>query len=759
MERRFLLQGGAAGLLAMLTGCGGGDGGGDGDGDGDGNGGGGGDGGGGGGGSDFEISGDEGYEHSFGLNMLPDANMSKYSTEFLSQLTPDTSFEVLVKIGAQLQAGVPVKIYDARNSVIDMGVTNEEGKFVSTQPGRYFLFAVAEVNGSELYGMEFNFAQKSEPVIEVNFLATIFHQVYQRLQASGKSTEFVIQRFFGIEPDVLISDLDVYSQGLNQDLIRAEYEASGLELSKFIAQLIDKIMVAVEQGFIEESFPYGGQRDTAMKMAALSRLAAEPFCMPQDFDFDRKFVYEKSAVFNDGNADVIDEAINKYWPVATKKLLEFGAGKAAIIAGSLGGPVSSVGGLIIGALFPPEDTVGKAIEAATTKIIASIDNAMQRVIDRINVLDFESRFLLVKATFDKIYTQIKKIEAGTRLYKKIENPTDEEKEEYKRNALNFAQALIDIEDRLTQAHNIFFGIGGGYHRNDSVLEKWFTLVRGDKFYTSLVQDEFLAILNYFLFYNNIAYTYLVDAYATRAELRKETVKQRVGIIRERWDQSVFNIEAVRPKYLVSEKQVIDLHFNLTWLGRCNKISIAQFEDIIGRNGSRSRDTAKMAGMRYVSPLNSCRPVNDPVAGPGISENVVKAFNWVIPSLLSMNSSFSDEIKKMAKADKKFNLGIFADKHRIPAAFFFMENGDEPEPVRVLLDSYKKMPTAPFIGTGLFMADFYSLKNLRQETNYAHTLNSTAWFFPVAQLSADNRKQMVPWEKFNAAYSSLKSLNS
>lgn len=731
MERRFLLQGGAAGLLAMLTGCGGGDGDGYGD------------------GSDFEISGDEGYEHSFGLNMLPDANMSNYSTEFLSQLTPDTSFEVLVKLGAQLQAGVPVKIYDARNAVIDMGVTNDEGKFVSTQPGRYFLFVVAEVNGSELHGMEFNFAQKSEPVIEVNFLATIFYQVYQRLQASGKSTEFVIQRFFGIQPDVLISDIDVYSQGLNQDLIRAEYEASGLELSKFIEQLIDKIMVAVEQGFIEESFPYGVQRDTAMKKAAVSRLAAVPSCMPQGFDFDRKFVYKKSAVFNDAN--FIDDAINKYWPVTTKKLLEFGTGKAAAIAGSVGGPVSSVGGLIIRAIFPPEDTVGEAIEAATTKIIASIDNAMQRVIERINVLDFESRFLQVKTIFDKVYTQIKKIEAGTRFYK--ENPTDEAEGDYKENAAVFAQALIDLEDRLVDAHNIFFGIGG-YHRNDSVLEKWFTLVRGDKFYTSLVQDEFLAIFNYFIFYNNIAYTYLVDAYDTRAKVLDEKVNRlRVAVIRERWDQSIFNIETVRPNYLVSEKQIIDLHSNLTWLGRCNKIKIIQFERIIETGDHQ----AKMAGMRYESPLESCRPVNDPVAGPGISEDVVKAYNWVIPSLFSMNSSFSDEIKKMAKADKKFNLESFADKHRIPAAFFFFdkEEGAGREPVRALLDHYRKMPLARW----KFIAEFYSLKNLREETNYAYTAESTAWFFPVAQLSADNRKQMVPWEKFNAAYSSLKILNS
>src|SRR5690606_11724705 len=128
----------------------------------------------------------------------------------------------------------------------------------------------------------------------------------------------------------------------------------------------------------EESYPYG------VMLGWQGESSLTESCVPQGFDFDTDFNYQDSAIFE---RDFIIEAINTYYPIGIKKLMEFGTEKAAAMAGTAGPVISGVGGLIIGAIFPPEDKVGKAIEAATTKIIASIDNGIQRVIDRINTLD------------------------------------------------------------------------------------------------------------------------------------------------------------------------------------------------------------------------------------------------------------------------------------------------------------------------------------------------------------------------------------
>lgn len=749
MERRLFVRGSVASLAAFLYGCGGG-----------------------GGASQVGLpiatseadEADEGYRHAYGIEMLP--ARPALDTAQLLLPTPGVGFTVQVKLGAKAQAHVPVSIYDINQTLVDAGRTDSDGVFASQKAGHYFLFAVAQTPSGDLYGFEFNYGTKTDPIISVNLVPTLMYWVHEALKQDGKSSEFVIEKFFGISLATLLSDISVQGDGFDQDLIRQDFALSGLRLTAYLDGVVAAIMAEIEQGFAEElgrspNLAGNSTATLAKTYAAASAgslaLKSSSACAAEAITYDGEFIFQdvKEPWIEPG--DPLIEAVKKYWPVATKKLLEWGLGKAATAVPGAGSIISGGGSLILSAIFPPKNEVQEAFNGFYEKFQTILNDGIQKVITAINRVDFTSAHKEIKDYFDKFDTQIKNIRSRNADFKKIANPTALDRSQYDSKILDYSRNIIAIEDDLMRCHQLLFGVGA-YGQVDSVLKKWFSY-RSGKFHTSVVEQEYMAILDHFLQWMNLIHTQIVDAHATVAELTGQPRDEaRIRILTRRSVDIARNIERVRPNYLPSERQIIDVEGKTTWLGRCNKIAPKALEAQL----RWAMPEMRKASMRYTAPNEQCRPKNSPVATASILDGVIGAFNWEAPGKDEVEATFAKSIRTSAKANKTFNLQTFAANNNFPNSFLFMEEdpkskGKKTKPVSFPMAGGHEI-FSPFGGGSMgYELNIFQMDKLSVKKVGVHPWGADYHFFPMARLGNDQLNAYVPWLRFQDQYGQLVNL--
>ncbi|MPS30148.1 MAG: hypothetical protein E2576_18495 [Alcaligenaceae bacterium] len=719
-DRRTILNRGMAGtLLALLAACGGS------------------------GGADpaGQPDGDaEDYRHATGIDTLPAS--SPLDLDALAQPTDAQSFGVRVMLGGLPQAGVRVQVLDVRGALVDEGLADAQGCFQSTRIGRRFLMAVAQTPQGELYGFEYNHETKTDPVIDVNLVPTLAFRLSERLKlASPNAIDFVVKEFLGLDYSVLLSDLEARGAAIDQDRLRQEAVASGLGLQGYLDATVETIVRAIDQGF-----PPAGE--TASASARRTWPLAEPEVSCDD-------VPEYDDGVDENIPPDLAELIRKHWSRPAKALLAFALKKAA---SAMGFPIiGDVGNLILGALFPARNPVLDAVAALDSQI-KGLARSIEELLRRQAQAEFNRTFDAVRTAFNTFDSTKTLIDETNAFYKKTGTPIDDN---YRLTMTTQCLALFLRESALIEAHNQFVGLGS--FASAGVLNRWMPVGQGEKFYTAAIQQQYIDLLDWYQARNALAYGYLIDAYDAYARLTGGAVNtSRIQQLKERLERQTANVEKLRPRYLYSQKQFLDVGNRLTWVGRCNQAD--SFLDLIPADVKTTPgwhpgrlDVARMMRHEQADP---CESRGVPTGNASLGPDLIAAFAWRLPTKKNLEDSFANPIKQ--KYGKTFNLKTFAYDFQLSrAASFFLPDSDTP--AEALLSSGLKSIRVK-ISRGYYVrhfeGDVFAFQSLSARKQIIDKRGKDKhsgpplYFFPVATVTPDQLNAFLPWTVYDKAIKTL-----
>lgn len=756
MKRRTLLNGGTSiALMSLLAACGGGD-------------------------SSSNISGslegyvpdipgigddEDGYRHVGGLHTLPPSK--PLDQAYLAEQTPGLGFSVRVRIGSQMLANVAVHIVDVKGQTVDKGVTDAEGFFAASQPGRRFMMAMAQTPQGPLYGFEYNSGAKFEPVIDVNLIGTLIYKLYGRLEGTPETLEYVLNAFFGLEYATDLTDLASESSVLDQEALRLKAEAAGVRIDTWLDQLIDQILKTAEEGFSE---PPQSDADTTgiavMKLSAGSIPGAAVTLVNPSCDD----VPEYDSAFNEFIPSDIEALIRDNWSKAAKSLLGLAFTKGSAAAGQAW--AGQIANFILGQALPDDDPHQRSLNA--------IQGQLSRLASAVSDLSFKADIALHKAALDTVISSfnrfanlIKDVEDRKRRHIK---PSAAEIVAYNQHVIVQSRKLTALQTKLGEAHDLFIGLGS-VPVNDSVLGRWHTAFRGRKFYTSVVENSYNELLDWFVLWNTKIYNYLFDAYATLKELDGQAIDTvQVQLLRDRLKHSTLAIETLRPKRLKSVRMFIDTEYNLAWVGGCNKVDSDSYMRLVPanidmKNSQFGRSRYSLLSLMERIEKDHCSPLID----PGIPAELINSFAWRLPTKKNMDDSFGDYIKQgylgeFKTKTKDFNWFSFADNCQIPRKVQFMRGDDGKTPIKVILSNGMQATYHTNFLSGVYWsldASQYDLGNLKSKgitlaereirrDNPRATNSPGFYFFPVAELTASQLDEGLPWRKYEQQITRLRA---
>ncbi|RZS84938.1 hypothetical protein [Pigmentiphaga kullae] len=718
-NRRMILNGGMAGtLLALLAACGGS------------------------GGTDpsGQPDGDAGdYRHATGIDTLPASR--PLDLDALALPTEGQTFGVRVMLGGLPQAGVRIQVLDVRGALVDEGTADAQGFFRSARIGRRFLMAVAQTPQGELYGFEYNHETKTDPVVDVNLVPTLAFRLSERLKLSSPNAiDFVVKEFLGLDYSVLLSDLEARGAAIDQDRLRQEAAASGLGLQGYLDATVEKIVRAIDQGFPPAI-------DTApLPVRKTSFLAA---AHDQDASCDDVPEYDDGV--DENIPSDLARLIREHWSTAAKALIAFAFKKAASASGF---PIiGDVGNLILDALFPARNPVMDAVAALDSQI-KGLARSIEELLRRQAQAEFNRTFDAVRSAFNTFDGTKTLIDETNAFYTKTGIPIDDN---YRLTMTTQCLALFLRESALIEAHNQFVGLGS--FASAGVLNRWMPVGQGEKFYTAAIQQQYIDLLDWYQARNALAYGYLIDAYDAYAKLTGGAVNtSRIQQLKERLERQTANVEKLRPKYLYSQKQFIDVGNRLTWVGRCNKAE--SFLDLIpadvkttpGWNPGRL-DLAKMMRHEQTDP---CESRGVPTGNASLGPDLIAAYPWRLPTRKNLEDSFAEPIKQ--KYGKKFNLKTFAYDFQLSRSVsFFLPDSDTP--AEALLSSGLKSIRVK-IARGYYVrhfeGDVFAFQDLsaRKQTIDKRGKDKYSgpplYFFPVATVTLEQLNALLPWAVYDKA---------
>lgn len=737
MDRRIFMRGALAGAAALVYGCGGS------------------------GDIESEIDGGSGVEegvHRWGIAMLPDAAPT---SPVLLALNNAPGFTVQVLLGAQPQGGVAVAVYDAQDALIDSGTTDSAGVFQSSATGRHFLYAVAQSSAGALVGFEFNPLGDAGTLTTVNLLPTVAHRLYKHLEAHGKSVDFVIEQYFGLRLDSDLSDIGVRTGRFDQDLLRQDWEASGLTLTAYIDRCVQAVLDEVNTGFPEEAPPSRAKGQHGAGAGMLSTLQA---CVPVPYEWnDTPIAVPQDSIFNAD--DPVLEYVRRNWSAELKNLLEFGLGKGAEAAsGPAGMVISVVGSRVLDAIFPSRNPVKAAFDKFQDQFQAALNAAVEKIVNAIQEESFTAAHKEIKDYFERFDQQLRNIRARNEDYaalKKANKVTPEETAHFNKAILEYSEKLIALEDNLSTCHQLLFG-SGAYGTVDSVLKKWFRFRSGD-IYTSDLQAEYMDLLNHFAMWSMAIHGAIVDAHVAREELTGiPRDRARMRILEKRLQVVLHNLRLVSTDFLLTARQIIDTSNNTSWLGRCNK---AELTYLLNYNFVPMLMPGMVeAAMAYKDPNEDCYLLGDPRVSAKVDMRVLTTHFWQLPTKAQVQKTWHDRIRAGMKVDKSFNLMTFKKKYHMPASVLLM-TGDEKnsdkntKPVKFATRTFQEQ-YSPFGGqpTGQYMVHMYDMNTASfKDWEIINPRSAQYHVFPVAELSQGQVDNYVPWLKFQKVLPQLQRI--
>jgi hypothetical protein len=712
MHRRSVVSGAALGLLGLLTACGGGE-------------------------QDVEpVDGpiDGTGEHIHGLTSLPQT--TGWDLAQLAMATPGVAFEVQVRLGSAPCAGVAVQVFDVHGALLDSGTTDASGRYAAPRDGRCFLHAVAQVAGvGTLHGFELNTVGKPHPVVDVNLLPTLLHRLQERHPLTPASADFLVKTYLGIDIGRLLSDEESIGAELNQEAMRLDWVASGLALDAYIERTVDEMLRALDRGL---SAP-----ESSMYRARLQSLSAPPDCskLPEyEGGWDEAWENETLAV--------IKRLVKNHWAAATKAVVSFALKK---IASKTGVPViGPVGEAILNQLLPGQPNPTQIALNEIQQQLRVITSALQKVLERLDIADFNRSFDAVRGVFNKFDAIASDMAETQSYYTRNKLPTDDN---FNALVITRCEQLFALETELTEAENRFLGLKA--FAGAGVLNRWHQVFIGQPFYTAVVQQQYMDLLNYYVNWMCRVYAYLINAHTAYAETKGLPVnKVRLDQLGEQLAAKLTLVEAMRPQYLMSEKQVFDVQHGLVWVGRCNhSTSYRSFlPDDYNDGHYSSSKLPTIEKMRYEED-NPCRErmLGSPVTDSSIREDLVKAFAWRLPNRVDLQNSFGKRIHE--KYGGKFNLNTFGHDFYLPSTFALFEPDGKPARaiVRDGIHSERVRVSRGVIRYYLWLYVFhFEHLGVGSKPNHPSYKNFSFYHFPVATVPFDTMYKYLPWKVYEAA---------
>jgi len=712
MDRRhFLNTAAASGMLAWLSGCGG---------------------------SGAVVS-DE-IEYRYGLDMLPQS--PAIDPALLAAPTPGQSFSVSVLIGAAPQAGVQVRIYDVYDTLVDGGATDASGTFVSTVEGRNFLVAVADTAQGRLYGFEYNFGTKIQPVIDVNLLPTVLARLYERTRLSATGIDFVAKKFFGVESWVHLSDGAPVEIALDQAELAQRAQSSGLGVDGFLGALVDGMVQGIADGFATR---YDTLPDSLPGVPM--RLTDEPA------DDCGKGQYDD--IIDEDVPDQLKELINRYWPKAAKWAIAFAIKKGAQ---AIELPIlSPVGDLILGQLFPSSDPVKESLAEIKSQL-RDLSASIQQVMQRLDKAEFNRSFDEVRSvfnTFDAISVAIGRTSDN---YERGLISL----EDYSADMLQHCNELVAKDTQLVEAYYRFVGLRS--YLSAGVLNRWMDYVGGGPYYSWLVQKQYTDLLDYFQQWNTLCYGYLINAHDSIEKLTGKKLNAATVLrLNQLLEASTINIEKLRPRYLDSRRQFFDTRYGLAWVGRCTATD--RLDAMVPEDQAEAMRMDRHLDLGAEMLRTYIDPCADDSMPPGwsaaIDEHLVERFAWRLPTAAELDSSFGRTIRD--RYGNKFNYQTFAHDFNLSDSTSFCKLSKPEQPIDsvVLIDRIQTKGRRPVDGGRGYEIPLYNLGNLKsdRQVHYAQPdsfqfYGGEYYFFPVADVSREALDEYLPWTVYAKAAGSM-----
>lgn len=714
MYRRSIITGAALGVLAQLAGCGDG-------------------------GSDDAASLEPvvepgGHEHIDGLASLPSAPPPDLA--LLAQVTPGEQFAVRVRLGAQVCAGASVQVFDVHGVLIDTGTANADGVYRSAQLGRKFMAARADVAGlGTLWGFEFNTVGKPEPTIDVNLLATLAHRLDERHALGAHGADFLLKSFLDIRSDALVSDEEGLAGEFDQERMRLHLQRSGLSLAAYVDTVVDAMLAALERGLAApQSTEYRRLLDSAAVPEECKLLPIYDESWSDDWDHP----YWAR----------VRPLIEANWPAAVKAIVAFALKMVAKASGYAF--IAPVGELILNKLLPAQRNPQMEALQEIQNQLRVLQTSMQAMEQRFKEAEFTRLYDEVRNTFNRFDAVTRDLAETQAYYTRNGLPTDQNFNDL---VVARCRLLFSMEIDLLEAENKFLGLGA--FAGTGLLNRWHEIHRQRPFYTAIVQKQYMDLLDYYVNWMNRIYAYVINAYTAYAETTGTAVNvHRVNQLGERVVKLVELLEAMRPRYLPSEKMVVDLHHGLAWVGRGNVAT--DFHTFIPADFAdgtyKRRDISNFLQIGYEED-NPCRErmMGSPVRDASIREDVATEFSWRLPTRNDLERSFKARIS--ARYGKKFNLLTFLADFDIPACFtLFSEEG---RPLQVVMRdgmTVKRTRVARGVYRRYLWISVFHLSDLGTGSfpNHSSYAPIHMYYFPVATLTAEQLTAFVPWQAYDAA---------
>lgn len=719
MQRRAVISGAALGFLTLLAACGGGDG----------------------------SDGDDGraevlepevepgeHEHINGAESLPRAGALDLA--LLAQPTTGSSFHVQVKLGAQVCAHAGVQIYDIHGALIDSGTTDAAGLYRSTQTGRKFLVARADVAGvGSLYGFELNTIGKGDPTIDVNLLPTLLQRLNERQPLDAGAAEFLLKMFLNIRQDALISDAEGLAGRFDQERMRLHFAQSGLPLAAYVDGVVDHMLAALERGLAApESLEY-------QRLLGVAALPEHCKTLP---------VYDESWSddWDDPTWAVLLPLIKDNWPTATKAIANFVLKKVAEASGYAF--ITPVGELILNKLLSGQPNPQKEALQEIQDQLRVLQTAVQAMEQKFKEAEFTRLYDEVRNTFNEIDAIARDMAETQDYYTRNKLATDKN---YNDLVIARCNSLFAKETALLAAENKFIGLGA--FAGSGLLNRWHAIHRNRPFFTAIIQKQYMDLLDYYVAWMDRVYAYIVNAYTAYAETVGVPVNMnRVKQLKERMTAQVKMVEDMRPRYLPSEKLVFDLTHGLAWVGRGNVAT--DFRTFIPADFNDShykrRDASNFLQIGYQE-NNPCREriEDSPFKDSSVGEDLAKELSWRLPTKNDMERSFGARIKE--RYGKKFNLATFRADLDIPATFALFDDSGEPvQPVVRDGMNVKRVRVQRGVYRYYLWLSVYRLVDLGSGSfpNHSSYPPIRTHYFPVATMPADKLAEFLPWSTYDKA---------
>ncbi|QEA13100.1 hypothetical protein [Comamonas flocculans] len=698
---------------------------------------------------DPEIGHDEdGYQHQQGRHTLPP--VQPRSNELLAQPTEGLSFRVRVAMGAELLASAPVRVLDIHGAQVDEGSTDADGVYASAQTGRRFLLAEARTAEGLLYGLEYNGGVKINPVIDVNLAGTLLYKVFQRLSVDTSQVEFVINDFLGLEYSTNLSDIDPFDTGLDQEALRQQARDSGLRVADYLDRLADAVvrMLDAEEG--DEALA----PTPALQGQALVRKATSACPPPPDFGpWAQEIPIE------------VGRELAEFWSAAGKAVLGMAFAKAMALTGT---DFLEPGlNFILDRALPTDDPVQKAL--ATMQVeLSRIASKVDEIASMVSMAEHKRALDRVIGVFTEFNALIELIQERRRRH--VGATTAEQDQLYKDYVLEQSRRLIVLYPRLMEAHQLFVGLGPV--GNDGVLYRWCTVFRKKKYYTAVVEKQYNDLLDWYALWNARICNYLFDAYATVQQLGGQRDADQVALMREQLQRQTLAIERLRPQRLLSAKLFIDVQFQLAWVGGCNQP--ARLPEMVPEDvwyprdvpwGPRDFKLGRLMRVQYDAP---CVDSASALADASITDALVQAFEWRLPTKKNMDDSFGDYIKHGYLAEfnsptRYFNWHAFAEHCAIPSVVCFFREDAPRTPLAVILrNDMGPRAVGSWIATWTFRAAQYDLGTLQSSYTALEYIGKNnphypvPHFFPVADVPVALQKTLLPWRVYEEQIGALRA---